>query len=113
MQRDGFTLLMALLVLLAGTLFAHGDDLYLFLFGIAVADLAVLRLASMRKDRRRSRARSGLLALAAAVAFWFVLAKYYPAKAAASGLGPFLEGLVPSLALGFALIWLYRSWERR
>ncbi len=113
MQRDGFTLVVALLVLLAGTLFAHGEDLYLFLFGMAVADLAVLRLASMSKDRRRLRARSGLLALAVTVAFWFVLAQYYPAKAEASGLGPFLEGLVPSVALGGALVYLYRTWERR
>ncbi len=113
MQRDGFTLVIALLVLLGGTLFAHGEDLPLFLFGMAVADLAVLRLASLSKDRRRLRARTGLLALAAAIAFWFVLSRYYPAKAEASGLGPFLEGLIPSLALGGALVHLYRTWERR
>lgn len=113
MQRDGFTLVIALLVLLAGTLFAHGEELYLFLFGMAVADLAVLRLASLSKDRRRQRTRYGLLALAVTIAFWFVLSQYYPAKAEASGLGPFLEGLVPSLALGGALVYLYRTWERR
>jgi hypothetical protein len=113
MQRDGFTLVIALLVLMAGTLFAHGEELYLFLFGIAVADLVVLRLASLGKERRRLRTRSGLMALVVAIAFWFVLSRYYPAKAEASGLGPFLDGLVPSLALGGALVWLYHSWERR
>jgi Kef-type K+ transport system membrane component KefB len=112
MQRDGFTLVIALLVLVAGTLFAHGEELYLFLFGIAVADLAVLALASLSEEHRRLRTRSGLMALAVAITFWFVLSQYYPAKAEASGLRPFLEGLIPSLALGGALVWLYHNWER-
>jgi hypothetical protein len=113
MQRDWFTLVVALLVLIAGTLFAHGDDLYLFLLGVAAADFAVLKFASMTRAPRPSRTHSGLLALAATAAFWFVLSQYFPAQAERTGLGYFMQGLIPSLALGGTLLWLYRNREPR
>ncbi len=113
MQRDGFTLLVALLALVCWTAFSHGEDVHLFLLGVALADLAVVKFASINKIRRPQWAVSGLLALVATTAFWLALSQYFPAKAESSRLGPFLEGLVPSLALGGLLVWVFRGTQRR
>lgn len=109
MQRDGFTLLIALLVLVCWTVFTHGEEVHLFLLGIALADIAVVKFASLDKARRQLWARSGLLALVVAAVFWLALSQWFPADTKGSRLGPFLEGLVPSLALGGLLVWVYRS----
>lgn len=113
LQRDWFTLLMALLALVCWTVFAHGEDVHLFLLGVALADVAVVKFASIDKARRQTWMVSGLLAVFVSAACWLVLAQYFPAKAEGSRLGPFLEGLVPSLALGGLLVWLFRSARER
>ena len=109
MQRDWFTLLVALLALVCWTVFAHGEDVHLFVLGIAVADIAVVKFASLDEVRRRQWALSGLLALVVATISWVTISQWFPANAEGSRLGPFLEGLVPSLALGGVLVWVFRS----
>ena len=94
-----------LLVLIPTTAIAHGEEVLLFPLGTIAALLAVCLTPFPRGATRMGRAVGFLGAIVASIPFWGMT---LPEALRNTDTGIFLVGFVPSILIGFALVWVAR-----
>lgn len=98
-----------LLAFVPSVAMAHGEEVLLFPIGTLLAVAAILLTAFMQAVRWHVRVAACILAFAASIPFWLIPSDYIPEDMQHTGWGNFIMGFLPSLAVGWLVIWLFRG----